>query len=117
MRLVAILACLGLGVGCTSGPQACLSGSDCKTGCCAPAVDSNGNRVGPYECQDTDKCCTDPLFHPCPGTSCCVTDPHDNRFCSTPCTSSSGCAGGAVCNAYSFANTSCSGSMACGPDL
>ena len=116
MRLVAVVLAF-IAIGCSSGPQACLTGGDCKSGCCAPATDSSGNRVGPYECQDGDACCTDPLFNPCPGTSCCVTDPQNNRFCSTACTSNSNCTGGAVCNAYSFSSSSCSGSMACGPDL
>jgi hypothetical protein len=112
---VAVLACLASsGVGCSA--QACVKSSDCNSGCCAPAADEAGNLVGPYECQGGDKCC-DPLFNPCPGATCCVSDPHENKFCSTMCTSTASCAGGTICEAYSFADSACPGPMACGPDL
>jgi hypothetical protein len=99
----ALVALLLTYAGCNNYPEACLSGKDCNSGCCAPLTDKDGNRVGPYACQKSDACCTDPLFNPCPGAD--------------KCTSNADCSGGAACNAYSFANTTCSGSTACGPDL
>jgi hypothetical protein len=90
----------------------CTTGSDCSTQCCAPFQDTAGNLVGPYICQGSDVCCT---INPCAGSSCCVMDNNANQFCAQPCTGSGTCGGSSVCEPYSFANTSCMGSEACGP--
>src|ERR1700733_10851847 len=99
----------------TGGPgcvPSCTRQGDCATGCCAPVGDGSGNLVGPYVCQATNVCC---YVAVCPGTSCCVTDTNTNEFCAQPCTGEAQCGGASVCEPFSFAHTTCTGPMACGP--
>jgi hypothetical protein len=95
----------------------CLSGADCSTGVCAPAVDQQGSPSGPYVCAPNDG----HPYHGCRGLLtacdtgfCCFTDPLDNQFCATPCTTDAQC-GDASCNTYSRKNTTCGGTLGCGP--
>lgn len=105
---------------CTSGTGdqcICLSGADCSTGVCAPAVDQQGSPAGPYVCAPNDG----HPYHGCRGILttcdtgyCCFTDTLDNQFCAAPCTADSQC-GDASCNTYSGKNTTCGGTLGCGP--
>lgn len=95
----------------------CTSGSECSSKACAPAVDSSGNPSGPYVCVPNDGA----PYHGCSGflTSCapeycCFTDSNQNQFCSAPCSGDNQC-GSATCNTYSNANTTCTGTLGCGP--
>jgi hypothetical protein len=121
-------ACCGAGQACHtelgSAPQctqACEKGTDCGTGCCAPATNAKGDPIGPYVCKQNDgkpyHCCNG-LFTTCTSdgvTNCCVTDPKGNRICAQKCDSNFQC-GSARCVPYTFGSTTtCFGPNACGP--
>jgi hypothetical protein len=107
-------ACVMEGGGSAMCVPGCTRASDCSTGCCAPVADATGNLVGPYVCEDTAQCCFATM---CTGSTCCVTDENNNEFCAEPCTGSGTCGGSSSCNAYVFENTTCTGTMACGPAM
>jgi hypothetical protein len=119
-------ACTVCGADCCLDGQACILGecqtlchfgSSCSSGCCAPALDANGQPVGPYICKSNDAqpytCCSG-VLNDCGSGYCCVTDTQLNEFCAAPCTDDSTC-GAASCTMYDFSHTSCSGPTACGP--
>lgn len=118
-------ACCKTGQACgqdSGGAPACVKtckvGSDCTTGCCAPAVNAAGKPIGPYVCQPSDgaayHCCY-AVFNSCSSPNCCVTDTNGNRFCAEACSANVNCAP-ARCIPYTFgASTTCQGPTACGP--
>jgi hypothetical protein len=111
-------ACLANGV--VQGQECrCTTGSECSSGCCAPAVDSSGNPIGPYICKANDgapyDCCEGSTS--CTGgtNNCCAIDSSGNYVCSAPCTNASNC-GAAKCDTLTLAAfSSCSGTTFCGP--
>jgi len=95
----------------------CTTGSECPSGCCAPATNANGDPIGPYVCKQNDAApydCCNGILNDCGNGFCCVADPQGNEFCSAECTSSAMC-GAAQCNTYNFSHTTCGGPTACGP--
>lgn len=111
-------ACVGIG-GDAQCEKACAKASDCPGESCAPAVYA-GVAVGPYICVPNDGA----AYHGCMGllTSCgsgycCFTDGNMNQFCAKPCTGTdlAECGLFASCNSYSNANTTCAGTLGCGP--
>jgi hypothetical protein len=110
-------ACLPSGFYASGEYCRCSVSSSCSSGACAPLTDSLGNPVGPLVCKANDGAPYDGChgaLTSCGGAYCCVTDTNANEFCALPCANASNC-GAAKCNAYSFANTTCSGPTACGP--
>jgi len=93
----------------------CTQASECATGCCAPALDQNGQLVGfsichaddgrPFDCCNSVACLA--------SYNCCVTDAQGNNFCAPPCTSDADCLAG-HCDAPGFAMSNCAGPYACG---
>jgi hypothetical protein len=77
-----------------------------------------GNPAGPYVCVPNDGMpyngCNG-LLTSCKGAgTCCFTDALANQFCASECTNDSQC-GAAACVTYSNANTTCGGTLGCGP--
>jgi hypothetical protein len=96
----------------------CTTSSECPSGACAPAVNKNGDPVGPMICKPNDGQAYDGChgtFTVCAGSYCCVTDGNSNEFCSLECTPGDTTCGAATCQQYSFSASSCSGPDACGP--
>ena len=96
----------------------CSTGSECSSGCCAPAIDKNGSPVGPYVCKANDgqpyDCCNGSVSCSGGSNNCCVSDAQGNEFCAEPCTNDSNC-GAAHCDSLTpAALSSCSGSNFCG---
>lgn len=96
----------------------CEKGSECSSGSCAPAINAAGYPNGPYVCVPNDG----QPYHGCNGalTSCgsgfcCFTDGKANQFCGSPCDQLDDCPGGAACNTYSTAHSSCTRPLGCGP--
>lgn len=112
----------GCGVDSNGKPQCvktCATGSDCATGCCAPATNANGDPIGPYVCKENNgqayNCCNG--FTTCANPTCCVADTKGNKFCAAECKGSNSQCGVAHCIGYNFSvfNTTCDGPTACGP--
>lgn len=98
----------------------CVNSSQCSSGCCAPAIDVNGQPVGPYVCKPNDGAdydCCGGTFNTCTGAGCCVKDGLDNLFCAVQCTVGDTTCGPARCQNYDFSlvDTTCGGPTACGP--
>lgn len=98
----------------------CVTGSDCDTGCCAPATNANGDPVGPSICKQNDgkayHCCGSVgLGGSCEGTNCCSTDAHNNNVCVRPCTTNQQCGAG-HCVGVNFSSTAINcGDLGCEP--
>lgn len=100
----------------------CVTGSQCASGCCAPALSSNGQPVGPYVCKPNDgldyDCCSG-IGNSCVGNGCCIKDGLGNEFCAVACMMDGGpnVCGAARCQNYAFSalTTTCNGPSACGP--
>lgn len=118
-------SCCGSGEACNGVSDAqqcaktCASAADCPGQACAPSVTA-GQPIGPYVCVPNDGA----AYHGCMGllTSCgdgycCFADGNANQFCAKPCTGTnlSEC-GLASCNMYNGDNTTCQGTLGCGPD-
>lgn len=99
--------------------KTCQKGSDCQSGCCAPATNAKGEAVGPYVCKSNDgqpyHCCGG-VFNACDSPNCCVKDGQGNQFCAAACATNATC-GAARCRGYEFSAflTTCGGPTACGP--
>ncbi len=95
----------------------CNSAAECSTDCCAPAVDANGNPVGPFVCAPNDG----QTYHCCNGGeacvasgACCATYAGLGSICSDACSVDSQC-GAAHCLTPSDAGASCGAGGVCGP--
>lgn len=92
--------------------KSCQRGTDCATGCCAPAVDRAGDLVGPYVCRPNPICCGNGT---CPGKQCCAADSRGNTFCAKPCTQTAMCGAGHCRTDYTLIMGNCSEQQVCGP--
>jgi hypothetical protein len=105
--------------GCTEDigkPQRCAVSTDCKTGACAPNIDTTGNPVGVYVCVPNDNgpyhgCSR--ILTSCNGGHCCFTDAKKNEFCARPCANDAECGAGQYV-AYDNSSTTCTQTMGCG---
>ncbi|MHB8416487.1 MAG: hypothetical protein ACYDCL_00315 [Myxococcales bacterium] len=94
---------------------ACTQQTDCSSGCCAPALDSAGDPVGPFVCKADDgalyDCCNGPQG--C-AQGCCAAYTANGAYvsnvCVTLCTPDGGECGSATClsagNGWSYPGTS-----------